>query len=102
MTTPAEIVKELELRARKETTPCGDGNMVWHIWGDGPSLVLMHGGYGSWTHWVKNIEALSQHFTVYTPDTPGLGDSAMPPEPVSPDSIGAIVSEGLNLLIPAS
>jgi pimeloyl-ACP methyl ester carboxylesterase len=102
MTTPAEIVNELALRARKETTPCGDGNMIWHIWGEGPPLVLLHGGYGSWTHWVKNIDALSQHFTIYAPDTPGLGESAMPPEPVSPDSIGAIVSEGLNVLIPTS
>lgn len=102
MTSPAEIISQMESRSAKETTPCGDGEMVWHIWGEGPPLVLMHGGYGSWTHWVRNIDVLSQHFTVLAPDTPGLGDSAMPPEPISPSSIGGIVSDGLNLLVPAS
>ena len=102
MTTPAEIISQMESRARKEETPCGDGSMVWHIWGDGPPLLLMHGGYGSWTHWIRNIDVLSRHFTVYAPDTPGLGDSAMPPEPITPDGIGGVVSEGLNLLVPAS
>ena len=102
MATPVEIIDQLESQARKETTPCGDESMIWHIWGEGPPLVLMHGGYGSWTHWVRNIETLSHHFTVYAPDTPGLGNSAMPPKPVTPDSIGAIISEGLNLLIPGT
>jgi pimeloyl-ACP methyl ester carboxylesterase len=102
MTTPAEIISQMESRSAKETTPCGDGKMVWHIWGEGSPLLLMHGGYGSWTHWIRNIDVLSRHFTVLAPDTPGLGDSAMPPNPVTPDSIGAVVSEGLNLLVPAS
>ena len=62
-------------------TPCGDGHMVWHEWGanDYPPLVLLHGGSGSWTHWIRNIPTLMQHFRVICADTPGLGDSDMPP-----------------------
>lgn len=29
-----------------------------------PPLVLLHGVYGSWTHWIRNVLALAEHFTV--------------------------------------
>lgn len=44
--------------------------------GSGPVLVLLHGGAGSWRHWICNIAALSQHFTVLAFDCPGYGESA--------------------------
>jgi 2-hydroxy-6-oxonona-2,4-dienedioate hydrolase len=47
--------------------------------GQGPVLVLLHGGSGSRTHWTRNIAELSREFTVITPDLPGFGDSASPP-----------------------
>jgi pimeloyl-ACP methyl ester carboxylesterase len=43
-------------------------------------LVLLHGGHGSWLHWVRNIEVWSQRHAVWVPDMPGYGDSANPPE----------------------
>lgn len=43
--------------------------------GSGPPLALLHGGAGSWRHWICNITALSQHFTVMAFDCPGYGDS---------------------------
>jgi 2-hydroxy-6-oxonona-2,4-dienedioate hydrolase len=49
--------------------------MACHIEGAGPPLVLLHGGAGSWTHWVRNIPALAAHYTVYALDLPGCGDS---------------------------
>ena len=74
--------------------------MVWHVWGDGPPLALLHGGYGSWTHWVRNVLPLSRTFTVAAPDLPGLGESATPPEPHTAERLANIVVEGLELVFP--
>jgi len=71
------------------------------VWGSGEPLVLLHGGSGSWTHWIRNIQELSQHFELWVPDIPGLGDSAMPPEPRTPAHIAEIVCAGLAELFPS-
>ena len=73
------LAEKLESSADKVFTPLGDGKMVWHLWGSGKPLVLLHGGSGSWSHWVKNIEALSGHYRLLVPDLPGLGSSDSPP-----------------------
>jgi 2-hydroxy-6-oxonona-2,4-dienedioate hydrolase len=76
------------------------GDAVWHVWqredGNGlqspvkasvqlnqaetlpKPLVLLHGGSGSWTHWVRNVGYLSQFRTVWALDIPGFGDSSLP------------------------
>jgi len=72
--------------------------MIWRLWGEGRPLVLLHGGYGSWTHWIRNVIPLSRAFTVAAPDLPGLGESAMPPEPHTADGLGRIIVEGLDSL----
>lgn len=79
---PASFAARLAATATRHRTPCGDGRMVWHEWGDAAAapLVLLHGGSGSWTHWIRNIPALSRDFRVLAADTPGLGASDMPPE----------------------
>jgi len=86
--------------ATRIETPCGDGSLVWRVWGEGPPLVLLHGGYGSWTHWIRNVPVLSRRFTVIAPDLPGLGDSATPPEPWSADGLAAIIVTGLDIVLP--
>ena len=43
--------------------------------GDGPHLVLLHGGHGSWTHWARVIGPLAAHFQVRALDLPGYGAS---------------------------
>lgn len=75
---PAAIVAAREAGATRFETPCGDGTMVWRCWGDGPPLLLTHGAQGSWTHWFRNIPALARKRTVWLPDLPGCGDSALP------------------------
>ncbi|HUN49105.1 MAG TPA: alpha/beta hydrolase [Stellaceae bacterium] len=92
-------VRALEARGETRRTPCGAGQMIWHIWGEGPPLVLLHGGYGSWTHWVRSVEHFSRHYRVLAADLPGLGDSAAAPDPYTADSIAAIVTEGLASLV---
>lgn len=100
-TDPAAFVAAVEARAERLTTPCGDGSMVWHRWGSGPTLVLFHGGFGSWTHWIRNVDALARHYTVLVADLPGLGDSTLPPEPYDGWSIARICADGLAALVPA-
>ena len=95
------LVAGVEAEARRVETPCGDGSLVWRIWGSGPPLVLLHGGYGSWTHWIRNIPVLARRFTVIALDLPGLGDSATPPEPWTADGLAAIVVTGLDRVLPA-
>jgi 2-hydroxy-6-oxonona-2,4-dienedioate hydrolase len=92
------FVKGLAAEARRVETPCGDGHMVWHVWGEGPPLVLLHGGYGSWTHWIRNVTPLSRAFTVAAPDLPGLGESATPPEPHTGEGLARIIVEGLDIV----
>ena len=43
--------------------------------GSGHPLLLFHGGMGSWTHWIKNIDVLAKHFEVRAIDAPSYGDS---------------------------
>jgi pimeloyl-ACP methyl ester carboxylesterase len=97
--SPQARVEALERRARKLTTTSGDGRMVWRVWGRGAPLLLLHGGSGSWTHWLRNIEMLEQHFELWIPDLPGLGQSAMPPEPWTPASIANVLVAGLHELL---
>jgi 2-hydroxy-6-oxonona-2,4-dienedioate hydrolase len=68
------LVDGFAAEAERCETPCGEGNMVWHCWGSGPPLVLLHGGYGSWSHFIRNVLPLSRSFRVIAPDLPGLGD----------------------------
>ena len=49
--------------------------VYWRRFGDGPPLVLIHGGHGNWMHWIRNIEVLAQEHTLWIPDLPGFGDS---------------------------
>jgi pimeloyl-ACP methyl ester carboxylesterase len=97
---PADVVEALARTARKVKTPCGDGQMVWRVWGRGEPLVLFHGGSGSWTHWIRNIRELSRHYELWVADIPGLGDSAMPPQPWVPQTIADVVVAGLGELFP--
>jgi len=73
--------------------------MVWRKWGDGPVVVLLHGGFGSWNHWCRNIVTLSREFTVIAPDLPGLGDSDVPGKPGTPEHLAEILTDGLDRIL---
>lgn len=94
------LVAGIAAEARRVDSPCGEGSLVWRVWGSGPPLVLLHGGYGSWSHWIRNIPVLARRFMVIAPDLPGLGDSATPPEPWTADGLAAIIVAGLDLVLP--
>jgi pimeloyl-ACP methyl ester carboxylesterase len=61
-------------------------------------MVLLHGGTGSWTHWVRNVLALAEAHTVFVPDMPGFGDSAAPPKGSGVPAIAGIVADGIARL----
>ncbi|MEY3473590.1 MAG: hypothetical protein RL087_48 [Pseudomonadota bacterium] len=97
---PAEALRLLA-GSREVCTPCGEGEMVWRIWGDAADepLVLLHGGSGSWMHWIRNIEALVAHGRcLYVPDLPGFGDSAPPEGGQDADVSVAPFAQGLQQL----
>lgn len=96
--TPAEIVAEIEARAQRIDTPFDGGTVAWRCWGSGPPLVLLHGGFGSWTHWIRNVESLARGFRVLAADMAGYGDSS---EPVSPqaEAVAAALVPGLRALV---
>jgi 2-hydroxy-6-oxonona-2,4-dienedioate hydrolase len=102
---PADVVSRLEAASTTFATPCGDGTMSWRRWGERRAgilpIVLLHGGSGSWTHWIKVIPGLGQHTEIWAADMPGLGDSAMPHAPHTPANAGQVVAEGIRVLLPA-
>ncbi len=83
--------------SKKTYTDCGpSAKMVWRSWGSGPHLVLIHGGAGSWMHWIKNIEFLAKSHTVWAPDIPGFGESDLPAEHLDADTLFPYVLLGLR------
>jgi pimeloyl-ACP methyl ester carboxylesterase len=64
--------------------------------------VLLHGGSGSWTHWLHNIGPLVDSGRwVLAPDLPGFGDSALPPAGKDADAMPAPLEQGLQTLVGA-
>ena len=100
--TPAEFIATLERKGTRRTTPAGSGEVVWRVFGHGEPLVLLHGGTGSWLHWVRNIEDLSRDFMVVVPDIPGSGESATPEPPPTADRIASSMLAGLDSIIGAN
>jgi 2-hydroxy-6-oxonona-2,4-dienedioate hydrolase len=98
---PPEALRVLAL-ARRVATPCGEGEIAWHTWGrDGDEpLVLLHGGSGSWTHWIRNVEAFAAAGRrVVVPDLPGFGDSARPPGGQDADSVVPALADALPQVV---
>jgi pimeloyl-ACP methyl ester carboxylesterase len=95
---PAELVADFERRARRFETPCGEGVMAWRAWGAGPPVLLAHGSHGSWSHWIRNIDALAAKRTVWAPDLPGNGESAMPPA-AEAEALADVLAAGVEQLI---
>src|SRR5712692_8218440 len=96
---PAAQVAGLAAAGRRIETPCGAGAMVWRVWGDGEPLLLFHGGFGSWTHWLRNIPELARHYRVIVANLPGLGESDAAPRPHTPSVLAAIVVDGIARIL---
>jgi pimeloyl-ACP methyl ester carboxylesterase len=98
---PPAAITALEQSGTRRVTPAGSGDMVWRIWGDGEPLVLLHGGTGSWMHWMRNIEALARDYMLLVPDVPGSGDSASPPMPTNAEAVAGVLLTGIDAILGA-
>lgn len=97
------LKQELDLAlslAQRIELQTASGMQIWHVWNKdaGQPLVLLHGGSGSWTHWVRNVLPLSQSRAVWALDTPGLGDSELPPAALDADDLALPLAQGLEAL----
>lgn len=101
-TARAEIAR-VAAAGERLVTPCGEGQLVWHMWGRGRPLLLLHGGSGSWTHWIRNVQCFAEAgYQVLAPDLPGSGDSDLPPDGDDADAIPHWLDLGLQRLVPNS
>ncbi len=98
---PAEALARLCAFGKTRRTDFAGGQVVWHLWGSGPPLVLLHGGYGTWMHWVRAIPPLAGRFRLLVPDMPGFGESDSPPLPHSAEGIAAALARGIDEILGA-
>jgi 2-hydroxy-6-oxonona-2,4-dienedioate hydrolase len=93
------LIDTLDSASTRRTTPVGDGELVWRIWGHGEPLLLLHGGTGSWMHWMRNIEDLARDYMVLVPDIPGSGESASPALPTNVEKVAAALLAGIDAIL---
>jgi len=85
-------IASLDAAAARHDVAIGEGKrMAWRRFGSGAPLVLIHGGHGSWLHWIRNIEPLSRSRTLWIPDLPGYGDSDLIDSSGIEEIVGATV-----------
>jgi 2-hydroxy-6-oxonona-2,4-dienedioate hydrolase len=87
-------------KAQRLEVETASGLQVWHAWNAsaGNPLVLLHGGSGSWNHWVRNVLPLSENRAVWALDTPGLGDSELPLGAEDADDLAEPLAQGMKAL----
>lgn len=110
------FVRSLGERARIVRTARADGGSIaWRIWGGGShgrdaaavnakpldTIVLVHGSYGSWMHWARNIDALASRMRVVAVDVPGFGDSGEPVAGATAPSVAEKLAGGWMQLVDA-
>lgn len=66
--------------------------------GSGAPLLLIHGGHGSWTHWIANIEALARSRRVIALDMPGFGGSYRPQPDYTIEQYVDVLMEAMDVL----
>lgn len=96
---PTDLIAALDQASTRHTTTSDAGEVVWRLWGSGEPLVLLHGGTGSWMHWIRNIAALSEQFRLLVPDLPGSGESGTLAQPITADHMAQSLHAGLSTLL---
>lgn len=103
---PDALIQRVEANAEIHDVPANGHRVRWRVFGHGSPLVLLHGGHGSWLHWIRNVEALAQEHRVLVPDMPGFHDSDdLEVDSADGDILGALVErlrEGLRTLLGAT
>lgn len=95
------LIAQLDKRSEVLEAHFEHTRIRWRRIGSGPPLVLVHGGNGSWLHWVRNIEALAARHNVWLPDLPGCGESGELAAPASLERLVAALRQNIDSLIGA-
>jgi len=89
----------IEKDSKKTFIKSENCSVCWRSWGEGQPLILLHGGYGSWAHWIKQAIPFSKKYKVLIPDMPGFGESDDLPLPHTPEKIASNIADTLPELI---
>ena len=95
----SNYLSAIEKNCNKVFIKSKDSKVCWRSWGKGKPLILLHGGYGSWAHWIKQAIPFSKNYNVLIPDMPGFGESDDLTLPHTPEKISANIAETLLKLI---
>ena len=95
----AKKLFEVEKNSIKTIIKTKDTSVCWRSWGKGRPIVFLHGGYGSWAHWIKQALQFSKKNRVLIPDMPGFGESDDLSMPHTPEKIASNLVDSLMELI---
>lgn len=103
--TPAgaiSFIETVDARAGHARTGLAGEQVLWRRFGSGKPLILLHGGFGSWLHWLPVVGALEENFQLLIPDLPGFMDSDPVPADATPELLADRVATGLDELLPSA
>jgi len=81
-----------------ESIEVGGLHIAYRRAGEGPPLVLLHGGPTNGREWRNQLEGLSDEFTVVAWDMPGTGVSDDPPDHFQPRDYAECLAEFIDRL----
>lgn len=95
-------MSELTFESTSNFLDTAKGKLHYHVAGDGPPLLLLHGsgpGVSGWANFRGNLPAFAGHFTTYMLDMPGFGKSYSPDGNPMMAAPGAVLDflDGLGL-----
>ena len=98
-----EFIRHIESQSETLRAPIPGGQLAIRTWGNASHtpLVLLHGGFGSWRHWILNVTWLSTHYHVLCVDLPGLGDSDLLEGDYQPQRIASALDTALASVLGA-
>ena len=98
MAEPVARVAQLASLSDPVLIAAGGTELAWRRW-PGPSgrppLLLFHGGFGSWTHWIANLPGLMAERETWTLDLPGLGESGDLTAPFTTEHFADVIASAL-------
>ena len=74
------MTEQLTYESTSRTVDLDGTAMQYHVAGDGPPLLLLHGsgpGVSGWANFRDTLPVMAEHFTTYVPDLPGFGKSGL-------------------------
>lgn len=87
----SQVATRPDLRYRFAMLP--SGRLSYVEVGSGSPVILVHGSYGSLSHWIANIEAIAASHRVIALDLPGFGQSFAVPQSSELDIFARAVEE---------